>query len=182
MHKKKEQNGRCEVCVCVCVCVRVHYDRVQQPDVLLLPAPGTESLGAHAQRGLQYLVCACLSTPILALQATRRPMSYTNDFVVKTGRIVFDFLHHDFFPFFISKCKACVSLERGLLFCPSASTQNRVKYASGTYANSVIVQVKRSVCGCRHVFYHQKHCAEGLALQCKSVLCGQVQSLHRLEC
>ena len=44
-------------------------------------------LGAHAQRGLQYLVCVsvcllsvCLSTTILALQATRRLMSDTNSF------------------------------------------------------------------------------------------------------
>ena len=44
------------------------------------------TLGAHAQRGLQYLVCVsvclfvCLSTTILALQATRRLMSDTNSF------------------------------------------------------------------------------------------------------
>ena len=36
-----------------------------------------------------------------------------------------------------------------------------------TYAQrNTLVHVKRSICGCRHAFYHQKHCAEGLALQC----------------
>ena len=39
------------------------------------------ALGAHAQRGLQYVrLSVCLSTLILALQAMRRPMSYTNGF------------------------------------------------------------------------------------------------------
>ena len=38
--------------------------------------------GAHAQRGLQYLVCVsvCLSATILGLQATGRLMSDTNSF------------------------------------------------------------------------------------------------------
>ena len=42
------------------------------------------TFSAHAQPGLQYLVCVslsvCLSTTILALQATRRLMSDMNSF------------------------------------------------------------------------------------------------------
>ena len=36
------------------------------------------TLGAHAQRGLLYLVCVCVSVSILALQATTQLMSDTN--------------------------------------------------------------------------------------------------------
>ena len=45
------------------------------------------TLGAHAQRGLQYLVCVfvCLSTAILAVQAMVRPMSNTSGF--RTTRV-----------------------------------------------------------------------------------------------
>ena len=43
------------------------------------------TLGAHAQRGLQYSVC--LSTLILALQATRRPINNTNGFRTKLKRL-----------------------------------------------------------------------------------------------
>ena len=44
--------------------------------------PSLLTLGAHAQRGLRYLVCVsvCLSTLILALQATRWLMSDTDSF------------------------------------------------------------------------------------------------------
>ena len=40
------------------------------------------TLGVHAQRGLQYLVCVCvsLSAATLELQATRLHMSDTNGF------------------------------------------------------------------------------------------------------
>ena len=52
------------------------------------------TLGAHAQQGLQYLVCVCmcvcvcvsLSTTILALQAARRLMSDTNSFSTTSTR------------------------------------------------------------------------------------------------
>ena len=50
------------------------------------------TLGAHAQRGLQYSFCVCVcvsvcvSTTILGLQATRRLMSDTNSFSATRAR------------------------------------------------------------------------------------------------
>ena len=48
------------------------------------------TLGVHAQRGLQYLVCVsvcvCVSTTILGLQATGWLMSDTNSFGATRAR------------------------------------------------------------------------------------------------
>ena len=56
------------------------------------------TLGAHAQRGLQWLVCVsvCLSMTILALQAMRRLMSDTNSFsATRAWKIMWRFCWND---------------------------------------------------------------------------------------